>query len=178
VIIFILLAIEGLTILRVGPLLRLHVAVGIVLIPVVLLKMSSTIWRFARYYLGDPAFRRKGPPPAALRLLGPFLILLTVMVLATGVALLFVGASLRNEMLLLHRASFIVWLAAMAVHVVSHLLETARLAPRDFVRRTRRQVRRASARQWLVLGSVALGLALVPLFLPSVGTYLAGGPHG
>jgi hypothetical protein len=63
-----------------------HVFIGLLLVPPVLLKTGSTLWRFARYYLGDPAFRRKGPPPVLLRLLGPFVILLTLAVLATGVA--------------------------------------------------------------------------------------------
>jgi hypothetical protein len=58
----VLLAAEGVTILRIRGLLTAHVFIGLVLVPPVLLKTGSTLWRFARYYLGDPAFRRKGPP--------------------------------------------------------------------------------------------------------------------
>ncbi len=39
----------------------------------------------------DAAYRRKGPPPGALRALAPLLVLSTVVVFASGVALLFVG---------------------------------------------------------------------------------------
>ena len=66
----VLLVAEGLTILHVHSLLTPHVVIGMVLVPVVLLKIGSTTWRFARYYLGDPEYRRKGPPALLLRLLG------------------------------------------------------------------------------------------------------------
>lgn len=176
-VLLILLAIEGFTILRITPLLNVHVAVGMVLIPVVLLKVVSVMWRFCRYYLGDPAYRRKGPPPPLLRLLGPFVVVLTLAVLASGVALLLAPVSMRSEVLVVHRASFIVWIAAMAVHVLGHLLDTARLAPRDFYWRTRRQVQGAGARQWLVVASIGLGLLLIPLVLGKVGLWLGAGVH-
>ena len=54
----VLLAAEGVTILRVRQLLSPHVFIGVVLIPPVLVKVGSTTWRFARYYTGAPAYRR------------------------------------------------------------------------------------------------------------------------
>ena len=63
VVLLVLLAAEGVTLLRVRELLTPHVFIGMVLIPPVLLKVASTGWRFARYYRGTPAYRRKGPPP-------------------------------------------------------------------------------------------------------------------
>jgi hypothetical protein len=78
VVLLVLLAAEGVTILRVRALLTPHVFVGMVLVPPVLLKVASTGWRFARYYRGAPAYRRKGPPPLLLRLLGPAVVILTV----------------------------------------------------------------------------------------------------
>ena len=92
----VLLAVEGVTILRIGRLLTLHVLIGMVVVPPVLLKIGSTTWRFARYYLGSPEYRRKGPPPAILRLLGPFLVVLTLAVLGSGIALL-LGPPSRAE---------------------------------------------------------------------------------
>ena len=47
-----LLAIEGATVPRVHALFRLHVFVGMLLVPPVLLKIGSTGWRFPRYYAG------------------------------------------------------------------------------------------------------------------------------
>ena len=45
-VLLVLLAAEGVTILRVRALLTPHVFIGVVLIPPVLLKMASTSWRF------------------------------------------------------------------------------------------------------------------------------------
>jgi hypothetical protein len=70
-VLLVLLAAEGLTILRVRSLLSVHVLIGTVLVPPVLLKVGSTGHHLARYYLGSPAYRRKGPPPPVLRLLRP-----------------------------------------------------------------------------------------------------------
>ena len=172
-VLFVLLAAEGLTILQIRGLLAEHVFIGMVLVPPVLVKTGSTTYRFARYYLGSPEFRHKGPPPALLRLLGPFVVLLTFAVLATGIALLLVGPSLRAQMLTLHKASFILWIMAMTVHVLGHLAETARLAPRDWMHRTRRQVTGASARQWTIAASLVAGLLLGLLLLGRVGPWLA-----
>jgi len=177
-VLFVLLAAEGVTVLRIRPLLTAHVFIGMLLVPPVLLKMGSTGWRFVRYYVGSPAYRRRGPPPALLRLLAPILVALTVAVFATGIALLLGPQGWRSWMLLLHKASFVVWLVAMAVHVLGHLLDTARLAPRDWLRRTRGQVKGARLRQWAVASSVALGLILSVVVAPRVGPWLLSAQTG
>lgn len=169
----VLFGIEGLTLLRIRSLITPHVVIGMLLVPPVLLKIGTTTWRFGRYYLGSPAYRRKGPPPSLLRLLGPFVVVLTVVVLASGIALLLAPVSMRNSLLLLHKASFVLWLGAMAIHVLGHLLDTARLAPRDFYWRTRRQVRGASTRQWALVAALALGLLLGVVVAPKVGPWLS-----
>jgi hypothetical protein len=174
-VLIVLLAAEGLTILRVGALLTPHVVLGMILVPPVLLKMGSTLWRFGRYYQGDPEYRRKGPPPAVLRLLGPILILLTGVLFATGIALLLGPSSLRNEMLQLHRISFIGWFGVMVIHVLGHVVETARVAPRDWMHRTRRQVAGAGARQWALAVSLVIGLILAVAVAPQVGSWRTGG---
>jgi hypothetical protein len=170
-VLLVLLAVEGFTILRIGRLLTLHVVIGMVLVPPTLLKIGSTTWRFARYYLGSPAYTRKGPPPALLRLLGPFLVVLTVAVIGSGIALLLGPTSTRSQFLLLHKATFVLWLAAMAFHVLAHIVDTARLAPKDFYWRTRRQVRGASTRQWALVGALCIGLLLAVLVAPKVGPW-------
>ena len=88
VVLLVLLAAEGFTLLGIRQMLTPHVFVGIVLIPPVLVKVGSTTWRFARYYGGAPAYRRKGPPLLLLRMLGPAVVVLTVVLFASGVALL------------------------------------------------------------------------------------------
>ncbi len=170
----VLLAVEGISILRITTLLTLHVVVGMVLVPVVLLKIGSTTWRFAKYYLGSPAYRRKGPPPAALRLLGPFVVVSTIAVVGSGIALLLAPSSLRTGLLLVHKVTFVLWFAAMIIHVLGHLLDVAHLAPRDFYRRTRRQIRGAGLREWAIVTAVGIGIVLAVAVAPKVGPWLAG----
>ena len=173
-----LLAAEGVTVLRVHQLLSPHVFIGVVLIPPVLLKMASTGWRFARYYGGAPAYRRKGPPTLLLRLLGPVLAILTVVLLASGVGLLLVGPSWLPLLLKVHKASFVLWFGAMTIHVLAHLGEVFRLAPGDWLRRTRRDVTGAAPRQWLIAASLVAGAMLGFLLLSHVGHWLAVKPGG
>jgi hypothetical protein len=173
VVLLVLLAAEGITILQIHGLISEHVFIGMLLVPPVLVKTCSTVYRFARYYLGAPEFRQKGPPPILLRMLGPFVVLLTFAVLASGIALLLVGPSLRSQVLFLHKASFVLWLAAMTVHVLGHLLDTARVAPRDWMHRTRRQVTGAGLRQWTIAASLVVGLLLGLLFLSRVAPWRA-----
>jgi len=156
--IFVLLALEGVTILFIRPLLSVHEFIGMVLVPPVALKLGTTGWRFARYYLRDADFVAAGPPALLLRMTAPVLVLATVGVFGTGVAMLVLGPS-SHGLVGLHKASFIVWFAAMAVHVLGHIRRVPRLA-------------RLSARpqRLLVVGAVVAGIvvagATVPLIQP------------
>ena len=49
-VLLVLLAIEGVTILDIRPLLSVHVFVGLLLIPPVALKLAATGYRLLRYY--------------------------------------------------------------------------------------------------------------------------------
>jgi hypothetical protein len=168
----ILLAAEGVTLLGVRSLLTLHVFLGMLLIPPVFVKMASTGWRFVRYYSGAPEYREKGPPPVLLRVLGPAVIVLTLVLLASGVALVFGPHSWRHQMLLLHKAGFVLWFGAMAIHVLGHLVETARLAPLDWMRRSRRDVAGATARQWALAISLVAGAILGAASISAAHRYL------
>jgi hypothetical protein len=174
-VLLVLLAAEGVTLLKIHRLLTPHVFIGMLLIPPIVLKMGSTGWRIARYYLGTPAYRHRGPPPLALRLLGPLVVLTTVVVFASGITLLFVPLSERSQMLFVHKASFVLWFGAMALHVLAHLLDTARLAPADIVTATRRQVRGATARLWALAATLVLGVVLGIVMLPAVSSWLSTG---
>jgi hypothetical protein len=170
-VLLVLLAIEGVTVLRVGALLSWHVFIGMLLVPPVLLKMGSTTWRFARYYLGAPGYRRKGPPAALLRLLGPIVVILTVVLFASGIAVVLAPHSLRHSLLFAHKASFVLWFGAMTIHVLGHLLDMARLAPLDWARRTRQDVAGATARQWALAASLVVGVGLGVLMLGPAAHY-------
>jgi len=173
-----LLAAEGATILRVRQLISPHVFLGMVLIPPVLLKIGSTGYRFVRYYRGAPAYRRKGPPPLVLRLLGPVVVILTLVLLASGVALLLASPAWSRELLFVHKASFVLWFFAMTVHVLGHLTEVARIAPRDWLRRTRRDVSGAGTRQWLLAASLVAGALLGLATLSRIGPWLTSAHVG
>ena len=177
-VLLVLLAAEGLTILQLGTLTTAHVVIGMVLVPFVLLKVGSTGWRMVQYYRGDRPYRERGAPPILLRLLGPFVVVLTLLVFASGIALLLVPHSLRQSVYFVHKASFVLWFGAMAIHVLGHLLETGRLAPADLARRTRRQVRGAGARLWAQAGCLAVGILLAVAMVPTVGPWLASGGSG
>ena len=64
-VLLLLLFVEGATLLRMGSLLTVHVLVGLLLIPVVVLKLASTGWRMFRYYRRG-GVRRGGPPHAVM----------------------------------------------------------------------------------------------------------------
>lgn len=116
-----LLAILGVTILRIRQLIWLHLFLGLLLVGPVVLKIASTGYRFVRYYSRNAVYRAKGPPEAALRALGPVLVVSTVVVFVSGIVLMLVGPARRDTPLLIHKASFFVWLAVTALHVLGHL---------------------------------------------------------
>jgi hypothetical protein len=127
IVLLVLLAALGVTIVFIGQLLSEHLFLGLLLLGPIALKMGSTGYRFSRYYLGDRAYVEKGPPWTALRLTAPFVILTTVVVFLTGIVLLAVGPLHRDPWLLLHKVSFFAWLAVTALHVLGHLPEVSRM---------------------------------------------------
>ena len=173
VVLLVLLALEGVTIPFIGSLLTPHVFIGVLLIPPVLYKIGSTTWRFVKYYTGDPRYQRKGPPVLALRVLGPVVVVLTLAVIGSGVGLVLLPRSQRALMLTAHQASFVLWFGAMTIHVLGHVVDTAKLAPLDWFARTRRQVRGASARQWAVASSLVLGVIAAIAVTPYAANWFA-----
>jgi hypothetical protein len=125
-VLFVALAVLGVTIIRIGQLTWLHLFLGLALIGPVVLKLSSTGYRFLRYYTGDRPYRLKGAPPWPLRLMGPVLVLSTLGIFVTGIVLLALGPGARQPWMLLHKVSFFIWLAVTALHVLGHLPEIRR----------------------------------------------------
>jgi hypothetical protein len=159
-VLIVMLFAEGLTLLSIRHLLSWHVAIGMALIPPVGVKIASTLWRFARYYLGDRRYRQAGPPHPLLRVLGPIVTLSTVALFATGVAAAVAGPS-AHLIVTAHQASFVIWFVVMAIHVLGHLGEAARMAGADLVPLPRtRRIPRRGWRQAAVIAGVAAGIAL------------------
>jgi hypothetical protein len=181
-VLIVLLAIIGVTIIQLGPLLSVHLFVGMLLIGPVALKLASTGYRFVRYYTADPRYKRKGPPALPLRLIAPIVVLSTIVVFASGVALLFAGPSSRGTLLPIHKLSFIVWGVFMAVHVLAHLPAVLNSLDADYIHPARRDSAGplpsdANGRAGRVLSqasALVLGLVLAILVIPQFGPWLSG----
>ena len=158
-------------VLGVRSVLALHVIVGLLLVPPLLVKISSVSWRFFRYYRHDPAYRRRGAPAPVLRVLGPVLLLATLALFISGITLLLAPAAFGGQLKTIHAGSFYVWLLLVLVHVIAHARDLRRLAGKDWVRRTRAAVPGALVRQLTVLASLAAGMALALSLVGHAGTY-------
>jgi hypothetical protein len=169
VVLLVLLAIEGFTLLSLRAMLSWHIFVGVLVIPVVVLKLASTGYRFFSYYTHRSDYVQAGPPNLLLRLLGPVVILTTVAVLGTGIALIVVGPG-RGLMLNLHKASFIVWFAALAAHVLGHLGRLPSALRGDLVRRD--PLGGSRLRLLLVAGSVVVGAIAAVAIYPQAAAWL------
>jgi hypothetical protein len=152
-VLLVLLAVEGLTLVSLQRFISWHILVGILLVPVVALKVASTGYRFVRYYTRHEAYVRAGPPHVVLRLLGPVLVLATAALFATGVALALLGPG-APLVLPLHKASFVIWFGAMAIHVLGHLARMLGLVRDDVADVPREPTSR------LRLGAVAFSIVV------------------
>jgi len=159
-VLLVLLAAEGVTILLKRQLLTEHFFIGMLLIGPVLLKLGSTGYRFVRYYTGSVPYVRKGPPALLLRLLGPVVILTSVGVIGSGIALAVVGPG-PSPWLFLHKATFVLWFGATAVHVLWYAPRLPRLLSSRSRGWNQARVTLAGAgRRWMLL-TAALGAGLV-----------------
>ncbi len=178
-VLIVLLAVIGVTILRIGPLLSVHMFVGLVLIGPLALKLASTGYRFTRYYTGDPRYRSKGAPPTPLRLIAPVVVISTVVVMASGIALLIGGPQSRGTFFLIHKASFFVWVAFTSLHILGHLPDLWIGLRADYgptVRWGGAPDGRAG-RLLSLASALTLGVVIAILFLPQFGPWLHAHLH-
>jgi cytochrome b subunit of formate dehydrogenase len=137
----VVLLVEGITLLSLHSLVGVHIVVGTLAVPLVLAKTASTGWRIAQYYLGSPAYRRAGPPPLALRILGPSVIVMSLAVLGTGLALvplgrasfapLFTIGGADVSAVALHKIAFVGWFVVTSVHVLTRFLPATTIIAGD-----------------------------------------------
>lgn len=175
VLLILLLAALGVTIVRIRPLIDVHLFLGLLLLPPIAVKLASTAYRFARYYGGSPSYRERGAPPLALRMLGPLVVLSTLAVFATGTVLLAEGPGASGTLRTLHKVSFIVWIAVTVPHVLGHLPDL----PRALLRRRggRYEYNPLAAggigRVLTLTGAIFAGMLLAVLLIP----HFAGWSH-
>jgi len=153
---FVLLGLMGITVLSVRSLLPQHLLLGFVLIPPLALKMASTGYRFARYYLGDPAYHRAGPPQLFLRLLAPVVVISTLGLFITGLELWWFGLKFGSIWVAAHKVMFIVWLPATAIHVLAYSSKTTQAVAEEFASPPASPF----ATRSLVVGSLVAGAVL------------------
>ena len=143
-----------------------HTVVGVLLVGPLLVKMSSTFWRFFRYYTRAPAYVRRGPPPLVLRVLGPVLLVTTVVMVGSGIGLVVTGPS--QVFLLAHVFSALVWLPLIAAHSLAHWSQGKRNLADDWITRRGSAERRGRGlRLGVNLGALLLGIIAAVLLFPA-----------
>jgi hypothetical protein len=172
-ILLVLFIAECLTLLELGNFLTFHVFLGFLLIGPVCLKIASTLWRFTRYYTRSAPYVRRGPPELLQRVTGPFIILTTVGVLGSGVAMVILGPG-NGPWHSIHRLSFLAWVVVIVIHLASYLPKLPRILTSRSADRAR-HVLAASLTRWLLLvGSLAGGLVLAFLTYHLSGSWGGG----
>lgn len=177
-VLIVLFAVEGVTVLDIRGLVTWHLVVGVVLIPPVLLKTASTGWRILRYYTGSRPYRRAGPPPMPLRVLGPLVVVATLAVLASGIALIVIGPSASRrplagttgravDAILIHKATFVVWFGVTTLHVLGRVVPALRLTFPSRARAVPGRFWRGS----LILLTMASAVAAAVIVVWSVGPW-------
>lgn len=174
------------TLLDVEGLLSWHIVVGVLLVPPALAKTASTGWRIVRYYTGHSAYRKAGPPPMLLRLLGPLVVLSTLAVLGTGLALIALGPDTgrapmltvlgyRISALTLHQGTFIVWTTATGLHTLGRLVPALRILSRPTA--TGNAVPGGRPRGVVLLTAVLVAALTAVLVLNASGAWLTTDLH-
>ena len=168
----VLLIAEAVTIVFLGGLRVEHMFIGVILLGPLAVKLASTGYRFVRYYAGAGSYRAKGPPPLGLRLSAPLLVATTVLVFATGIALMLSGH--RSDLLLtLHKVGFVIWGATFALHFLWHLPGAWRAAGPG-----RTRTPGGAVRTLLLATSLGGGLTLALVLLSVMQAWHGGGHHG
>ena len=102
---------------------------------------------------------RRGPPHLVLRVVvAPLIVVSTVVLLATGVALLAIDQT-HGTLVGLHKASFLVWLGGAGLHVLPRVVTLPSIL--------RRRLPGTALRLGLVGASLVAGLLLATLTLPA-----------
>ncbi len=160
-VLLVLFAVEIVTVVLLRGLMPAHFFVGVLLIGPVAVKTASTGWRFLRYYTRHPAYRRKGPPRPAMRVLSPLLLVSTLAVIGSGVALALTGPA-PALLLRIHVISFLAWLVLTIIHVTVYAARVPKAIDEDWRRRTDRGEPRTGRRARLAVNVAALVAAAIP----------------
>jgi hypothetical protein len=178
-VLLVLSLVELLTLFDVRGLLSWHVAIGALLIPPALMKTATTGWRILRYYVGDASYRTAGPPPMALRLLGPLVVLSTLGLLGSGVLLVLLGNDSGQRSFIsflgfglswvgVHQGFFIVWGGATGLHLLGRIVPALMLT---FGRARAMRVPGGWARSTLIGTAATVAILLAVLLVRADGSW-------
>jgi len=164
---------ECITLLSLHSMLSAHILIGAVLIPLVLLKTTTTGWRILRYYLGSDVYRAAGPPPLLLRVLGPFVVLTGIAVVGSGLALIPLGtasydslltfAGQRIDALTIHKICFVLWLVVTGAHVLARAIPAVQLTAVRRQRHVPGRLARTAVVAVTLAASIVTGVIVVNL---------------
>jgi len=171
-VLLVLFTVEMVTAARLRSLLSIHVFVGVLLVGPLTVKIGSTGYRFIRYYTGSPAFVRRGPPRLALRVLAPFLLVTTLVVVGSGIGLLVAGPSQPGSLLFIHGVSSLLWLPLVAVHVFAYIWKTPRLIADDWNERATGRRQESRIRFGVNLGMLLASMVAAILVFPSAAPWV------
>jgi hypothetical protein len=101
------------------------------------------------------------------------LVVATVCMLATGVWLMILGHK-SDQVLMLHKVSFIVWCVFFGIHFLAYLPRVARSLRADWTASRRSAVPGASWRGLLIASALLAGVALAVALLPAIGGWHRG----
>lgn len=158
-------------VLGVNSFLTLHVFIGLLAAPVLLVKIYSVGRRFFGYYRGNTAFRKKGPPTPLLRVLGPALLLITAILFGSGLLILLAPSALGGNVHHIHSFSFYLWLLLVMIHIVAPFKDFRKFAPRDCTRRSTRTFPGVLKRRWVMVISLVVGLLVSISLISHVDSY-------
>lgn len=144
-----------------------HVFVGLALIPVVVLKLATTGWRFVRYYTRNRAYVVAGPPQTVMRLLAPLFVVATGVLFGSGVAMGFLHGHSLEIARRLHGPASVIWLVLLGVHVLVYLGRAVKDTADDVLPAERPSVPGKSARLYVLATAVVCGLVLGAAFIPA-----------
>lgn len=180
----VLFLIELVTLLNLDVLLHWHVIVGVLLVPPALLKTATTSWRIISYYTKRTPYWKAGPPPMVLRVLGPFVVIFTLALLGSGLALIALGPTASRTALLtvvgnqinaitIHQAAFVVWAGVTGLHTAGRLLPAMRIVTRAL--RPEPRVPGKWFRATMILGALLVGVIAATLVLGHANPWLSAG---
>ncbi len=124
-VLLLLLALVYLTGVFFSPLRQVHFAIGFAIIPLLVVKLSSTGWRAANYYLRREPYGSGGPPQLIPRLLAPLLVASAIVATITGVVLWLLGRQ-RGGWATLHTDSVVVLAIVLAMHTITYIQRAVR----------------------------------------------------